>query len=167
MKRFIQYHSPGGSAIEDCEADSPRPQCFFCSKAYETEAELREARSIHPEPCKECGCPFTLHYAAEVRNVLLEQGICHGCNHWRDQMKRSGGLVIEGQHYRALPASGGSQGFGGREFSIRKLDTGEVIQTRNLWHQGIIPPHFRDRLPDNAEFVETPKPMFGLNQYAG
>lgn len=43
-------------------------------------------------------------------------------------------------------------GFGGGKWVVRFHDGREVV-THNLWHVGTIPPPFRDRLPDNAEFV--------------
>ncbi len=48
---------------------------------------------------------------------------------------------------------GGFRGFGGREFRIRFYDGRTDVVTRNLWHQGIIPEHYRALLPDNAEWV--------------
>ena len=44
-------------------------------------------------------------------------------------------------------------GFAGALHRIRYLADGRVIETRNLWHGGTIPPKFRDRLPDDAEFA--------------
>jgi hypothetical protein len=44
------------------------------------------------------------------------------------------------EHYR---------GFAGRRFVIRFHD-GRIVETTNLWSNGIIPEHFRDRLLDNA-----------------
>lgn len=41
---------------------------------------------------------------------------------------------------------------GGRKFHIQMHD-GQVIETTELWHQGTIPEHFRERLPDNANFL--------------
>ena len=45
------------------------------------------------------------------------------------------------------------RGYGGRGIKI-KLQTGEIIVTNNLWHNGKVPKEFRDRLPDNAEFIK-------------
>lgn len=43
-------------------------------------------------------------------------------------------------------------GFGGRQFFIARHD-GTLIETRNLWYSGEIPSAWRERIPDNAEFV--------------
>ena len=76
---------------------------------------------------------------------------------WADQMAdREGAVVIDHCHYRIKPdiprGDGGFAGYGGRLHRIR-LASGDVIETRNLWYQGIVPPPWRERLPDDAEFV--------------
>jgi hypothetical protein len=44
-------------------------------------------------------------------------------------------------------------GFGGHCFTFRMLATGEIITSRNVWHQGRIPAEYSALLPDNAEMV--------------
>lgn len=71
---------------------------------------------------------------------------------------RSHAVVIGGEHYRIRPdlpeRDRDCAGFAGRLHRIRFYsDPRKIIETRNLWHQGTIPPAFRDRLPDDAEFV--------------
>ena len=77
---------------------------------------------------------------------------------WTEQLAdRTGAVIIGNTHYRIMPdlptSSRDHAGMAGRLYRIRMLATGEVIETRNLWHQGVIPPSWRDRLPDDAEFV--------------
>jgi hypothetical protein len=63
--------------------------------------------------------------------------------------------VVAGTHYEIGPVSGGDSrfsGFGGREFNIRFLD-GREVRSSNLWCQGVIPKVWRERIPDNAEFL--------------
>lgn len=77
--------------------------------------------------------------------------------HWNNQLKdRTRAVVIKGEHYRIgdAPYPQRGYGFGGSEFTIKMKDTGEVIKTRDLWHQGTVPPEYRDRLPDSASFVK-------------
>lgn len=64
-------------------------------------------------------------------------------------------VVVGHRHYIAEDegATGPFKGHGGRLFTWRMLDTGEVRSSRNLWSQGEIPERFWDRLPDNAEWV--------------
>jgi hypothetical protein len=42
-------------------------------------------------------------------------------------------------------------GHGGARFRFRLLDSGEIIESHNVWHQGRIPVEYRRLLPDNAE----------------
>jgi hypothetical protein len=69
-----------------------------------------------------------------------------------------GAVVVGHTHYRIQPdrpvRDADLAGHAGRTFHIRFHD-GREVTTRNLWHQGTIPPAWRDRLPDNAEWVPT------------
>jgi hypothetical protein len=72
-----------------------------------------------------------------------------------DQPERR--VVVGGVHYRlgqhgARPSD--HNGFGGKRWDIEFTD-GRKVTTHDLWYQGLIPPKFRDRLPDNARFVEA------------
>jgi hypothetical protein len=136
------------------------------SAGYETEAELREKNGIPDEPCKECGSIFSTHYSEPVKTLLLERGICHHCNHFLQLIGKQHALRINGVHWMGKAGDKG-QGCGGRTFGIRMLGTGEEFQTSNLWCQGEIPSHFRERLPDNAEFIQIPKPMLHGQGYLG
>jgi len=79
--------------------------------------------------------------------------------YWRQHIAdRDGAIVINGVHYRI--GKGMSGGFGGRRFDIRMLADGRVVETRNLWFQGPIPPKWRELLPDNAEFVNPDQEPF-------
>jgi hypothetical protein len=66
---------------------------------------------------------------------------------------------VGGKHYAIGPERRGDKqlcGFGGAKFIIQFFD-GRRVETMNLWHQGVIPEHFRIRLPDNAEFLPDPE----------
>lgn len=62
--------------------------------------------------------------------------------------------VIEGQWLTIggvkYPARG--DGFGGGHFRI-KFNDGTVVDTRDLWSGGVIPPAWREKIPNNAEFL--------------
>lgn len=82
-----------------------------------------------------------------------------GCLFWLDYARTASDpahLVVEGRHYviaKDQPKGyQGSLGHGGARFDIRFNDGREVV-SHNLWAQGRVPEHFRERLPDNAEFV--------------
>lgn len=47
----------------------------------------------------------------------------------------------------------GMLGFNGHIWKVKFFDDRPQIITNNLWHQGKIPDEFKDKLPDNAEFV--------------
>lgn len=78
---------------------------------------------------------------------------------WEKELAdRSDAVVIGGEHYRIRPdlpeRDRDIAGFAGALHRIRFYsDPEKIIKTRNLWHQGTIPPAFRDRMPDTAEFV--------------
>lgn len=63
-------------------------------------------------------------------------------------------LRINGKHFVAKPGERG-HGFGGRRFVWQDLTTLQNFESSNVWHQGDIPPEFRDRLPDNAVWLEN------------
>ncbi len=82
---------------------------------------------------------------------------------WNEQASdRSNAVVIGHTHYRIKPDLASSRadcaGYGGQFHRIRMLADGKVIETRNLWYQGVVPPSWRDRLPDDAEFVTAATP---------
>lgn len=64
-------------------------------------------------------------------------------------------VVINGIHYimgRNGAKPGQFNGFGGRRHDIEFFD-GRKVTTYDLWYQGVIPPVFRDQLPDNARWA--------------
>ena len=81
---------------------------------------------------------------------------CFSCDFWEQKVQKGDRVVIDGHCYWIGPEKKGPyefSGFGGRRFHIRFKDGSEVI-THNLWSNGDIPEHYRDRLPDNAEFIQ-------------
>ena len=93
----------------------------------------------------------------------LISGLCFDCSFWENlitkaEQRESGSIRIDGHHYYVdlkNPIKGGipsHRGFAGRSWNIRFRD-GATVRTDNLWYQGQIPERFKDRLPDNADFV--------------
>lgn len=81
---------------------------------------------------------------------------CFTCNFWAEKIEAVNdprSVRIDGGHYWIgdEDPTNRFRGFGGRRFNI-KFHDGREVQTTNLWHQGQIPEHFRDILPDNAEW---------------
>lgn len=74
------------------------------------------------------------------------------------RLKPGGGFAGRLFRYRMLDTGGvqrpGPSGPGG------KLLPGPIKESRNLWFGGVIPPSWRDRLPDNAVFVGFDDPVF-------
>lgn len=129
----------------------------------DSEAEILEKCGIPDEPCRECGLIFATTFVEPVKAKLLAQNICHSCNHFRELCKSKNGIRVNGGHYLDGGQRGGNttwNGFGGRIFRVRMFD-GREFETNNMWFQGNIPQHFRERLPDNAEFIEGHGPVCG------
>lgn len=79
--------------------------------------------------------------------------VCFGCGHWLmlEKQRDDDSFIIGGRHYRP-----GAGGFGGRKFTVKRNDG--TIWKGELFTQGEAPPWMRHRFPDNAEFVQDPKP---------
>lgn len=117
--------------------------------------------------CVLCGKSLAGSYYAVGNRDGKEMVACLSCHtaifwlekvEWRLGLSSPGGrpVVIDAVHYVIGPENArGSRGFGGRKHVIRLRDTGEIIESTNLWLQGDVPLVFRDLLPDTADFVET------------
>lgn len=147
-----------------------RPKTFYdggcwssIHSAKDSEAELRASCEIPDEPCRECGLMFATTYCEPEKSKLLAQNICFTCNHWRELLKCQNPIRVRSGHYQDGGAKAGRtdfNGFGGRVFRVRMFD-GKEFETNNMWFQGTIPAHFRERLPDNAEFITGHGPVCG------
>lgn len=112
--------------------------------------------------CRECGDTEDRRFIESVMSKMLERQLCHTCNFWAEWVERKDEpevARIGGWHYRVhsmtkpgVPAH--CKGFGGRLHTV-VWDSGWKATTDDLWGQGEIPAHFRDRLPDNAVFVAS------------
>jgi hypothetical protein len=110
--------------------------------------------------CVECKDPIKFgEWMPSVQAEVDTKQVCHTCLFWRKRLAEHGPhvAIVNGERFSISPDKPrGYQGFighGGAEFRIRFHDGREVV-TRNLWAQGRVPDHFRDRLPDNATFVQ-------------
>lgn len=118
--------------------------------------------------CQICGADEALHWDPQTEAQLRAHQMCFRCNFWREKVEwraanNPKAAVIHGRHFMVEPAvktelHKRELGYGGQPFTIRFHD-GRVERTNNLWHQGTIPNgYWRDRLPDNAEFVREEVP---------
>lgn len=115
--------------------------------------------NVPPYNCVVCGKEETAHYFDN--KSMVENKLCFTCQFWTEYVaKEKNSIRIDGNHYMVGSATTPHRynGFGGRKFRIRKND-GTVIETCDLWSQGPISEHFRDKLPDNAEFEKIDGPV--------
>lgn len=114
--------------------------------------------------CDGCATPET--YMEPSRSEMLTHRLCFACNHWRGIVDADAGaaknraVIIDGKHYYIGENKAQDHhrwaGFGGDVFNIEFYD-GRKVRCNNLWSQGGIPKHWRDKLPDNAVFAERAK----------
>lgn len=109
--------------------------------------------------CKECGeKEGTKHFHESISTLMEGQNLCFECLFWVKHLEGGDGqerVRIDGKHYiigEETDAPKNYRGFSGEKFVIRFHD-GREVTTTNLWGNGDIPPHFRERMPDNAVFV--------------
>lgn len=106
----------------------------------------------------------------EIEKTTTEKDVmnlfqnCYECNFWHDHIYHrfdENVVRVGGSHYIIAPnEEAGIRGSYGQTYRIRFISgsmKGKEITTTNLWHQGVIPSRFRSIIPDNAEFIPTPK----------
>lgn len=125
---------------------------------FDSIEQMIEKLQIPKEPCKFCGEKYFSTDFGEIGDELKEKNICFTCNHWDSNNNMEGlqRIIVKGSKYSVgpeLPPHQRFAGHGGRLFKIKFLDTGEVIETRNLWCQGEISKAWLEKMPDNAEFI--------------
>lgn len=107
--------------------------------------------------CAICGKRETYQWFKSVNDRLAERKQCFTCDHFTtlaEKEDRSDCVVVDGVHYTiGNERDSAMRGCGGARFKI-KFNDGREVESTNLWCQGNIPPHLRDRLPDNARFVQ-------------
>ena len=108
--------------------------------------------------CNECNEEYSMK-----RTTREADGYCFDCSFWLGHIARRIGnnapwrdssVIVNHTAYHVNPdGEGGFRGHGGHKFKIQFFDGRQVV-SHNLWCQGDIDERFRDRLPNNAEFVE-------------
>lgn len=107
----------------------------------------------------------SVSYSAPYGPRMESEKLCFSCVHWDIESSRKNDtrrIIIDGYCYGVGDkeptrdakdrVSGEMWGFGGRRFDI-ELFTGQRFTTHNLWGGGQIPERFRERMPDNARFL--------------
>ena len=111
--------------------------------------------------CRECGGADALEWNEETKAQLISEQLCFYCNLWTKRAPRTPDdnvAIIHGNYFTIGDEKGPAsmRGYGGRRFTIRYHD-GRQVETTDLWDGGRVPEHFRDRLPDDAEFMKDHK----------
>lgn len=105
--------------------------------------------------CKVCGKEI-VDKSWECYPVCSRE--CFNTDFWNGKLKikdEETTVRIKGVHYFIGNENQRfDKGFGGQKFRIKFFD-GRVVETTNLNYNGKIQEDFRERLPDNAEFMEV------------
>lgn len=111
-------------------------------------------------PCPCCGkAEFHTAYSGSEGKRMGTTGECFECAFWQLRCERPPPLIIDGWTYSpgSEPADPSRDrrllGMAGRRFDFQFLDGRGPYTSHNLWCGGQIPERFRDRLPDNARFL--------------
>ena len=132
------------------------------TRIYITLREAEEAWALMHRngKCRECGDVLDTQVPKAMADRIVHEQCCLDCLEWLRivEDKDSGRcFTATGHHYTIAPdESKGREhlaGFGGARFRILFSDGREVV-SRNIWHTGKVPAHFRERLPDNAVMQE-------------
>lgn len=128
------------------------------SRGYDTREELIIDEKILDCNCKKCGSIIKTNWLDPYPKLLTESKLCFSCYHWYVitlKLKDKRQVIIDGTGYYISPDNNESmfQGYGGREFKIKRFDSDEIITTHNLWCQGDISKFWLDELKNNAEFI--------------
>ena len=117
--------------------------------------------------CKTCDeIDFETSYSDDIKDEMIKNSQCFICTYWQERVRRKHNkrqVVINGEVYQIGNNSDSFRGFGGRKHVIQFLD-GRIVTSTDLWHNGVIPVHFRDQLPDNAKFIDIEKGKIGHGQ---
>lgn len=94
---------------------------------------------------------------SKFSNKVLCSSECFHIDYWNGKVEikddpRS--VRVNGEQYYISDENSKStfRGFGGAKFKIKFFDGREIVST-NLWYNGVIPEEFKNKLPDNAEFI--------------
>lgn len=121
--------------------------------------------------CLECGAHEDGSWSWAERDLIPRQ-LCFSCCHyicWAERAaqpeNRHRMFVFVGRCYTIGEPGQRFPGFGGRRFLVNFSD-GTIVETSNLWTQGIVPAHLRARMPDSAVLVNddsrAPRPDSGF-----
>lgn len=127
--------------------------------------------STSEHPCKKCGAEnYKTCYGGDIGKMMKKMGFCFNCAFWQEKVDNKRRFtIIDGSSYVLGNSSSDAKyrGMAGRTFTVRHFRSGTVKSYNDVWHQGTVPDHFRDELPDNAEFANGAKKVdMGDGHYA-
>ncbi len=145
--------------------DAPLETCTLVRGAGRTPTKTRRKLCMKVAKCKECG--QALEAWEKTRYETTPERHMSGayCYFWTGWVLRAGYRFydyriarVDGRHYYIEDEICEGlhkvfRGFDGKRFVIEFSDGAVITETTNLWYQGKIPEHFKDRLPDNARFL--------------
>ena len=133
------------------------------STAYNSREELFADNGLSDDlKCIECGGYVkTKNWFGKVGDSLKKRKLCFSCNHYFEAIETAGDprrVIINGSLYWRKDwnstAPSHCLGFSGSVHNI-KMNSGEIYKTNDLWFNGDIPERFKDRLKDNAVFIQS------------
>lgn len=108
--------------------------------------------------CRICGEKFNIQCYLEPNKDICD-GTCYITNKiWEERArlkKEKRLIIIDGEVYAdkgKTQLTSSYNEFGGKNFKI-KMNSGEIIDTNNLWHGGSVPEFYAKQLEDNAIFL--------------
>jgi hypothetical protein len=94
--------------------------------------------------CKSCGDSEYGNYEYSHANELLNSEHCNDCYKWYARLRRGGNIIIEGCLYVE------SQDDGRPHQEVNLNGDYQILQLEMI---DVVPELWKDRFPDNAEFV--------------
>lgn len=163
MPWYVLVVGDGGSDI--VELDNYPKEFTCCRGPLSSEQEAMDSLAYEsgmpPTRCTHCG--KWIDFGTIDWKSLVRRTACFDCNFWLARIEAAvpNRLVIDGTTYKdagfSYEPNRSFLGFSGREFRIRRTDTGELIHTNNLWCGGKVPDRWKVHFPDNAEFLTEDK----------
>lgn len=101
----------------------------------------------------------------DIRSIMEETGYCFHCAFWENLYQKNkdnpNWVIIDGYSWilgdiKKQDKRSPLLGCGG-SIMIAKKNDGTILEDRNWWGQGNIPPHFRNKIPDNTIWIKDLK----------
>ena len=104
--------------------------------------------------CKICGKEFEKSIYNDNLHLCSEK--CHSIDFW-NQILDDNAIIINGECYHAGRNRPDEKrtyllGHSGTKFKIQFKNTGEIVETNNLWYNGVVPTE--RNIDDNAIFLK-------------